>query len=225
YEQLRERLIAPHEGGIRMNQVSPKIFEAIACGTALVLFEGEYSDVVKPGQHFIVLKKDFSNVDEVLDALRDDAFISQLTERAYRDVVASGAYSYRRFVEAFDESLTGELRFGPKMRVLRKTLMRLPAGKGTGNREAFAPAVDAPLGAADWSLVRTTEWRAVDTVNAAAMRVSGSVVRVARLHRSAVEELKERLKAVLAATRGRLPKPVRTALRPVLKWVMRKVGS
>ena len=75
YAEVRARFLAPHEGRIRMNQISPKIFEAIACRTALVLFEGEYSQVVEPNVHYVPLKKDFSNVDDVLSKLQNDAFV------------------------------------------------------------------------------------------------------------------------------------------------------
>ena len=57
-----------------MNQISPKIFEAIRLRTALILFDGSYSDVVKPDAHYIVLKKDYSNIDEVFERLEDIHF-------------------------------------------------------------------------------------------------------------------------------------------------------
>src|SRR5207248_812275 len=95
YEEVRARHLVGREGEIMMNQISPKVFEAIACKTALVLFEGRYSGVLEPGRHFIALKKDFSNVEEVLALLRDDAFLEALAERAYADVIGSGRYSYQ----------------------------------------------------------------------------------------------------------------------------------
>jgi hypothetical protein len=88
-----------------MNQISPKIFEAIACRTALVLFEGRYSGVLEPGKHFLPLKKDFSNVDEVLAKLHDDTFLEALTERAYQDIIGSGRYTYQAFIGLVDAAL------------------------------------------------------------------------------------------------------------------------
>ncbi len=102
YEEIRKKYLAEREGEIVMNQVSPKVFEAIACRTALVLFEGRYSGVLEPDKHFIGLKKDFSNVDDVLAKLHDDAFLEALTERAYTDVIGSGRYSYEKFVSMVD---------------------------------------------------------------------------------------------------------------------------
>ncbi len=105
YEQIFVRYLAQHEGKVVVNQVSPKVFESIAYKTALVMFEGTYSGVVDPWKHYIPLKKDFSNVDDVLSKLANDAYLQALADRAYGHVVESGHYSYRRFVESFDDFL------------------------------------------------------------------------------------------------------------------------
>ena len=105
FEEISEKILAPHEGRVQMNQISPKIFEAIRLRTALVLFEGSYSNAVLPNKHYIPLKKDFSNIDEVICKLKDDAFLQELTDRAYADIVASGKFSYKCFIEAFYEDI------------------------------------------------------------------------------------------------------------------------
>lgn len=89
-----------------MNQVSPRIFEAIAARTVLVLFEGSYSGVVQPDKHFIPLKKDGSNLREVVRKLRNGAFVDAMAERAYEDIIVSGKYSYQTFVRMVDEEIT-----------------------------------------------------------------------------------------------------------------------
>ena len=98
-------LIQPLEVPELMNQVSPRIFEAIASHTLLVLFEGGYSGVVTPGVHFIPLKKDGSNLEEVFRLLADGSYVDAMAERAYHDVVASGRYSYQSFVGLVDEEI------------------------------------------------------------------------------------------------------------------------
>lgn len=103
FHEVQTKFLLPHEGKIKMNQISPRVFEAIGCGTALILFEGEYSGVVTPDVHYISLKKDFSNLEEVLRKITDTLFISTMTRRAYNDVIGSGRYSYRAFVHEFDD--------------------------------------------------------------------------------------------------------------------------
>jgi len=60
---------------------------------------------MQPMVHYIPLKKDFSNITEVLKRFRDPALRAALTDNAYRDLVASGRHSYATFVEQFDQTL------------------------------------------------------------------------------------------------------------------------
>ncbi|MCE5279252.1 MAG: glycosyltransferase [Planctomycetaceae bacterium] len=118
FDEVFERFLKDSEGRIVMNQVSPKIFEAIAMGTALVLFEGEYSGVVKKDVHYIPLKKDYSNADEVLAKLEDIPLLERMTQQAYRDVVESGAYSYKTFIEMVDAVLAAAAGPGKGVRLI-----------------------------------------------------------------------------------------------------------
>ena len=90
-----------------MNQVSPRLFEAVEYGTVLILFEGEYSDIFDPWRHYIPLKKDFSNFEEVINTLRNPARLRAIAEQAYRDIYLSGEYSFERFVKYYDAHLDG----------------------------------------------------------------------------------------------------------------------
>ncbi len=91
FDQFFERYLKKHETEEIMNHISPRAFEAIALRTALILFEGRYCGILQPDLHYIALKKDFSNIDDVLARLHDDAFLEAMTERAYDHVVRSGA--------------------------------------------------------------------------------------------------------------------------------------
>lgn len=101
-EDCRDAVVAPLEMPGVMNQVSPRVFEAISMRTALVLFEGTYSGVVEPERHYIPLRKDGRNLDEVMARLRDSAFVDAMAERAWHDVIASGRYGYPAFVAMTD---------------------------------------------------------------------------------------------------------------------------
>jgi len=104
-QDVYNALIAPLEMPGLMNQVSPRVFEAIACRTPLVLFDGRYSDVVLPDQHFIPLRRDGSNMKEVISRLRDDKEVDAMVERAYADVLASGRFGHRAFVRMVDDEI------------------------------------------------------------------------------------------------------------------------
>ncbi len=105
FEEVREIFFKDQDGKIKLNQISPRIFESIGCGTVLVMFEGEYSNIVEPDTHYIPLKKDFSNIASVVDKINDTEYLMQIAKRVYQDVIQSRKYSYQSFVEQFDQDI------------------------------------------------------------------------------------------------------------------------
>jgi len=159
FQEIAERVLAGHEGRVISNQMSPNLFEAIRVRTALVLFEGSYSGVIRPNEHFIPLKKDFSNIDEVIGKLQDDHYLTTLTERAYRDVIESGAYSYQKFVHELDTEFERRMyRFNKEVIVpgplytllpdgsLKQILPALPSGLFSGPHPLGYPKSHAAIG-------------------------------------------------------------------------------
>lgn len=122
FHQLSRAVLEPYEGNVRVNVISPRIFEAVALRTALILFPGDYSGIVLPWVHYIPLAKDFSNMDTVTEKLRDEKFLRAMTQTAYGDLVSSGRYSYRSFVREFDAVLA---QYGRVYRTGRKVCYRL----------------------------------------------------------------------------------------------------
>jgi hypothetical protein len=114
FEEIEARILAPKEDTIFYRTVSPRHFEAAALRVCQIMFEGSYSGVLEPMIHYIPLRKDFSNLDEVVQRFRDHELRRTLTENAYSTLIASGLYSYRRFVEEFDAGLLAE-GFSPEL--------------------------------------------------------------------------------------------------------------
>lgn len=108
FEDVFDVLLAPYEGNAVINAISPRAFEAIALGTALVQFPGEYSGVLEANRHYIPLAKDFSNMAEVAEKLRDVDSLTRMTACAYDEIVASGNYSYQNFSRNVDTILFHE---------------------------------------------------------------------------------------------------------------------
>ncbi|MEJ8835235.1 glycosyltransferase [Ramlibacter sp. AN1133] len=185
--------LEPLEQGVRMNQISPKVFEAIRTRTALVLFEGQYSGVVRPGVHYIPLKKDFSNFDEVVRVLRDDRQVSELTARAYADVVASGRYSYRTFVEGFDRDVESRLCRGGRVRILGMPLIALARD---GSLEHMQPQQESAYLFSSVALDRNTEGAAVM-----------AHARESLARRIALDQAEQELQALRAALADAPPAP------------------
>ena len=81
--------------------LSPRHFECATTKTLQILVEGAYGGVFKPDLHYIELKRDFSNLSEVVEKLEDLDYCQQIVDRAYQDIVKSGKYTYKSFVDNF----------------------------------------------------------------------------------------------------------------------------
>lgn len=80
---------------------SPRHLEACLAKTCQILVEGEYdfSSVLMKDIHYISLKRDFSNIEEVLVQLNDEDARVKMVNRAYNDIVLSNKYTYDKFVD------------------------------------------------------------------------------------------------------------------------------
>jgi hypothetical protein len=122
-----EPLLEVREREISMGQVSPRVFECAAMRTPMVLFEGVYSGVIAPHEHYIPLAKDFSNAEETLDKLRDIEALGALTERAYRHLIASGQFGYEAFWRRIGAVIAEKLESLPlRRRALEEAPPRAP---------------------------------------------------------------------------------------------------
>lgn len=99
FDELERNCIPPgKDGEIAVVAISPRHLEACLTRTAQILVEGEYNGILKPRIHYIPLKKDFSNLEEVLELINDETMRRDMVERAFCDIVKSGKYSYRHMV-------------------------------------------------------------------------------------------------------------------------------
>ena len=105
FAEVHEAVLQPYEGNVMANCISPGRSKAPPSHTGMVLFPGDYSGVLKPWIHYIPLQKDFGNFPEVIQKVKDNAFLKELTDRIYEDLGPSGRYSYRTFVQEFDDML------------------------------------------------------------------------------------------------------------------------
>lgn len=103
YKQAHWLFMKKEEGKIKTEILSPKMLEAISLKTALIMFEGNYSDgLLVPGKHFIELKRDYSNLDDIISLLKNDDEIQRRVDFAYDDIVNEYAFSYEWLISYFD---------------------------------------------------------------------------------------------------------------------------
>jgi hypothetical protein len=117
----------------RFYSISPRHHEAVVTKTAQVLVEGTYGGVLAPDRHYLPLRRDFSNLDEVLEQLHDHRLLRETANRAYEEIYVDGAYRYADFAAAIREALDT----GPGVvRPLRRTAFPAIAAV---NRAAATP--------------------------------------------------------------------------------------
>ncbi|MCK4394320.1 hypothetical protein KAX17_15575 [Candidatus Bipolaricaulota bacterium] len=138
FEQVSKKMLHKWEDNIPYRTISPRHFEAATLRVCQILYEGKYSGILQPYIHYIPLKKDFSNFEDVIQMFRDPALRRELTENAHRDLIASGRYSYRRFIrECFDQTL---LECGLRPEISPEKVARVTSlvNKGAGRRQFHA---------------------------------------------------------------------------------------
>ncbi len=98
YTEVETACFPGLDGNLALAAISPRHLEACVTKTAQILLEGSYSGILQPNIHYIELKKDYSNLDEVLRLVQDQEALKEITDRAYQDIVLSGLYTYPNFV-------------------------------------------------------------------------------------------------------------------------------
>lgn len=110
YDEIYEKRLKQSELEWKVNTISPKVFESIILGTVPILYEGEYSGILVPGRHYISLKKDFSNFEEVVAIVNDTEKLKEIADCAFQEIVENPIYSYEHFIKnLFDEILDEEV--------------------------------------------------------------------------------------------------------------------
>lgn len=124
----------------RFFAISPRHFEAVITKTAQILVEGTYDGVFKPDRHYIPLRQDLSNMDEVVEKVRDHDYLQRLVDTAYQEIYLVGRYSYKQFamrLEAVLEEHAGEAGGGT---FVADVLSRFYAPRMSGGKAATAQA-------------------------------------------------------------------------------------
>jgi len=102
FEELSKLYFGHIDGKITMNIVSPRVFEAISLKVLLILYPGEYSGVLIPGRHYLILNRDHSNMQEIVAVLRDQNKFEEIVNRAYQEIALNPKYMYKHMVNRFD---------------------------------------------------------------------------------------------------------------------------
>ena len=87
---------------IHHRTITPRIFEAICSGTILLLLEGEYRNALKPYVHYIPIKKDLSNIWNVLKLTLNKNYTSRMRKKSFDEVAMNKKYHFKYFTNKLD---------------------------------------------------------------------------------------------------------------------------
>jgi hypothetical protein len=109
FEEVSELFFKNVDGQHTINVISPRCFEAATLRTLMILYPGEYSGILQPNRHYVVLAKDHSNMEDVVAVLRSPARAQSIIEAAYHEVARNPVNTFRHFVQHFDRVVAEEL--------------------------------------------------------------------------------------------------------------------
>lgn len=95
--EISELFFKDYPNPLPLRIISGRQVEAAATKTVQILFEGNYNGYLQPNVHYISLKKDFSNIDDVMRRFRDQAYCHDIAENAYQLVV--GEFTYEKLAD------------------------------------------------------------------------------------------------------------------------------
>ncbi len=81
--------------GVSGKVVSSRHFEALGTKTVQIMFPGRFNDILRAGEHYLALERDFGNLGDVCAAVRDERLLTRLSDSAYEYARAAHTYAHR----------------------------------------------------------------------------------------------------------------------------------
>lgn len=95
FEDVYARFFKDYRNPVSGKAISSRHFEPIGTKTCQVLLDGQYNGILKADEHFICVRKDWSNISEVVRKLKDQEYREQMVNRTYDYVLAHHTYRHR----------------------------------------------------------------------------------------------------------------------------------
>jgi hypothetical protein len=109
YENIHKQFLSSYEDKVYYRMITPRSFEAIAMKTVQVLYPGKYSGILEPWRHYIPINRDFSNLNEVINAIKNDEFLQKMANQAYCEIIKSRNYSEEKLGRGIDSIISNLL--------------------------------------------------------------------------------------------------------------------
>ncbi len=105
YAEVEHECYPGRDHSVRSHLFGPKIFECAMTKTCQILMEDDYQGILVPGVDFIQIARDFSNLQQVIERLKDKTYCAEIAQRCYEHIVAAEKYTYRSFAQILQADL------------------------------------------------------------------------------------------------------------------------
>lgn len=95
FEEVFDQFFKDYKNPINGKAISSRHFEPIGTKTCQVLLEGYYNGILKADVHYICLKKDYSNIQDVIERIKDRSYVQKLVDETYEYAARSHTHAHR----------------------------------------------------------------------------------------------------------------------------------
>lgn len=124
FEEVEQKIFPGKDFSLNLFALSPRHFECALTKTCQILVEGDYRGIFIPGRHFIELKRDYSNLEEILKKITDHNYCEQIAENAYYEIGLSNNYTYKAFANQVVDHIKKQ-SIAPRNRLLKLQICRI----------------------------------------------------------------------------------------------------
>jgi hypothetical protein len=101
--EINDRFFRDYPNPVPLRVMSGRHVEAAGTKTVQILFDGHYDGYLRADEHYIPLRKDFSNADEAIRKFRDRGYAERIADNAYE--LARQELSYDALINRFSDAL------------------------------------------------------------------------------------------------------------------------
>lgn len=80
FEEVETHCFPELDGKYQFTAISPRVLEAALLNSCQVLVDGDYSGIIKPWEHYIPIRDDASNFEEVISAMREKGLVQKMIQ-------------------------------------------------------------------------------------------------------------------------------------------------
>ena len=102
FSDVYNRFFRSYSNPVTGKAISSRHFEAIGTKTCQILSEGYYNGILKQDEHYLALKKDYSNINDVVVRFKDRSYVQKMVDDTYEYVMSNHTY-YHRVLDVWKE--------------------------------------------------------------------------------------------------------------------------